>query len=96
MNFNKCFTVHILEIHFSNKCKTLNLTDVPAAYLHERCQVGVVVIQRSNDVELNLDQDTLTQVVFIRDGRQSMEQFDLGSSVRGRKKRRKGIRSDLV
>lgn len=53
-----------------------------ASYLHESCQVGVVVIQGGNDVELNLDQDTLAQVVLIRDGCQSMEKLNLGSPTR--------------
>lgn len=51
------------------------------SYLHESCQVGVVVIQGGNNVELNLDQDTLAQVVFVGDGCQRVEQFDLCSPM---------------
>lgn len=38
------------------------------SYLHESCQVWVVIIQGGNNVELNLDQDALAQVVLVGDG----------------------------
>ena len=71
--------------------QTLNFKS-SRSYLHEGGQVGVVVVQRGDDVELDLDQDTLAQVILCSDVCQSMEQLNLGSSVRGRK--REGIRSE--
>lgn len=50
-------------------------------YLHEGCQVGVVVVQGGDDVELYFNCDALTQVVLSSDGCQSVKQLDLGSSV---------------
>lgn len=64
------------------------------SYLHEGRQVGVVVVEGGNNVEFNLDQDTLAQVILVRDGGQSVKQFNLGSSVRERfikKKKKTGV-----
>lgn len=55
------------------------------SYLHEGCQVGVVVVQGGNDVELYFHHDALTQVVLSSDRCQSVKQFDLGGSVRERR-----------
>ncbi len=36
-------------------------------HLHEGGQVGVVVVQRGDDVELDLDEDAFAQVMLVRD-----------------------------
>lgn len=59
--------------------------------LHEGSQVGVVVVEGGDDVELDLDQDALSKVVLSGDGCQRMEQLDLGSSA-GEEKARDGER----
>lgn len=56
------------------------------SYLHEGSQVGVVVIQGGDDVELYFDHDPLAQVILSCDSCQSMQQFNLGGPVRERKK----------
>lgn len=53
------------------------------SYLHEGRQVGVVVVQGGDDVELDLHQDSLAQVILTSDVRQSVEQLDLGRPVGG-------------
>lgn len=55
-------------------------------YLHEGSQVGVVVIQGGDDVELYFDHDPLAQVILSGNSCQSMQQFNLGGPVRERKK----------
>lgn len=52
------------------------------SHLHEGGQVGVVVVQGGDDVELNLDQDAFAQVILISDAGQSVKELDLSSSER--------------
>lgn len=60
---NSChYFVHQFWIIWQSVLKRLE-----KSYLHESCQVWVVIIQGGNNVELNLDQDTLAQVVLIGD-----------------------------
>lgn len=54
------------------------------SYLHEGCQVGVVVVQGGDDVELYFHRDSLAQVVLSGDICQSVQQFDLSGPVRGK------------
>lgn len=54
------------------------------SYLHEGSQVGVVVIQGGDDVELYFNHDPLAQVILSGDSCQSMQQFNLGGPVSDR------------
>lgn len=58
----------------------LNKVRMKSAHLHEGGQIGVVVIKRGDDVELDLNRDALTQVVLFGDASKSMEELDLSSS----------------
>jgi hypothetical protein len=51
-------------------------------YLHVCGQVGVVVIERCNDIELDLHNDALPQVVFRSNLNQQLQQLNLGSTER--------------
>lgn len=57
------------------------------SYLHEGCQVGVVVVQGGDDVELYFHRDSLAQVVLSGDICQSVQQFDLGGPVGERREK---------
>ncbi len=53
-------------------------------HLHEGGQVGVVVVQRGDDVELDLDEDAFAQVMLVRDAGQSVQELDLSRSEQTR------------
>lgn len=54
-------------------------------HLHVCGQVRVVVIERGDDIELDLDYNTLPQVVFRRNLNQQLQQFNLGCPGREEK-----------
>lgn len=74
------YTVWLLTGTCISGVKEERASEGEREYLHEGGQVGVVVVQRGDDVELDLHQDALPQGVLIRDGSQSMKQLYLGRS----------------
>lgn len=70
MNSCHYFVNHLWIIWRILQNKTLDILHkrLENSYLHESCQCGVVVIQGGNNVELNLDQDTLPQIVLVGNG----------------------------
>lgn len=55
-------------------------------HLHEGGQVWVVVVQRGDDVELDLNEDAFAQVILVSDAGQSVQELDLRRSEQTQQK----------